>query len=138
MGDNFRRTPGTREGVNGSLDYGYAIVRSLVARCVVGVGLHPALGVHHRSRTNPLCLADDLVEPLRPLVDRIVASDRKRFDNGLDSSGKELLRRILDTPMACGSHTGPLTTSCEHYALSFRDFFLGDSQAIDFPVPTDE
>lgn len=68
FGNEFRRdTAGG--GVNGLLNYGYAILRSGVARAVMAAGLHPGLGVHHSNRSNPMCLVDDLMEPFRPLVD---------------------------------------------------------------------
>lgn len=60
------------DGRNGMLNYGYAIVRAVAARAVCGAGLHPSLGVSHHNRSNAFCLADDLMEPLRPLVDRSV------------------------------------------------------------------
>ncbi|MBL6925587.1 MAG: type II CRISPR-associated endonuclease Cas1 [Acidimicrobiia bacterium] len=138
MGSEFRRIPQTRTGINGALDYGYAIVRSLVARCIVGVGLHPALGIHHQSRSNPLCLADDLVEPLRPMVDRIVSTDRNMFMGDLDPDGKIVLRSLLDLPVGCGEHRGLLTTACERYVESFRGYLLGDDETIHFPEVLDQ
>lgn len=71
MGASFRRR---REGQapNSSLNYGYAILRAAAARAIAATGLHPTLGVNHTSRTNPLCLADDLMEPFRPVVDLLV------------------------------------------------------------------
>jgi CRISPR-associated protein Cas1 len=68
----FRRD---RDGgdVNPHLNYGYAILRALVARALCGAGLHPSLGIHHHNRYDTFCLADDLMEPFRPLVDRVVA-----------------------------------------------------------------
>jgi len=67
----FRRDP-TLGGRNPLLNYGYAVMRGIVARAICGSGLHPALGLHHHSRGNPLCLADDLMEPFRPIVDHAV------------------------------------------------------------------
>jgi CRISP-associated protein Cas1 len=65
----FRRdTDG--DGLNALLNYGYAIVRAAMARAIVAAGLQPALGIQHRNRGNAFCLADDLMEPLRPMVDR--------------------------------------------------------------------
>ncbi len=63
-----------REGEypNALLNYGYAVVRATVARGIVSAGLHPALGIHHHNKYNAFCLADDLMEPYRPFVDRIV------------------------------------------------------------------
>ena len=57
------------DGVNALLNYGYAVVRAAIARAIVAAGLIPSLGVHHRNRSNPFCLADDLFEPYRPYVD---------------------------------------------------------------------
>lgn len=60
------------EDQNRLLNYGYAILRALVARAICSSGLHPSLGVHHHSRYDAFCLADDLMEPFRPIVDRAV------------------------------------------------------------------
>jgi len=67
----FRRDP-EGDGPNALLNYGYAVLRAIVARAIVGAGLHPAIGLHHHNRYNPYCLADDLMEPLRPVVDEAV------------------------------------------------------------------
>lgn len=137
FGPGFRRIPRTREGLNGALDYGYAIARSVVARCATAVGLHPALGIHHRSRTNPLCLVDDLVEPLRPAVDAIVAANRSSFDGALEPADKRILVGLMETTFTCGPHRGLLTTAVQRYAESFRDYVLGESDRIEFPVAID-
>ncbi|WP_374944372.1 type II CRISPR-associated endonuclease Cas1 [Sphingomonas sp.] len=68
MGEDFRRNRDA-DGANALLNYGYAILRSLCARAVVAAGLHPSIGVHHANRGNPFALADDVIEPFRPLVD---------------------------------------------------------------------
>lgn len=68
FGKGFRRDRDA-DGVNALLNYGYAVVRAAIARAVVASGLIPSLGVHHRNRGNPFCLADDLFEPYRPYVD---------------------------------------------------------------------
>lgn len=67
----FRRG---REGVppNNMLNYGYAILRAIVARSLVASGLLPTLGIHHHNRYNAYCLADDIMEPYRPFVDKLV------------------------------------------------------------------
>ena len=68
---NFIRS---RDGVspNHLLNYGYAILRAVVARSLVASGLLPTLGIHHHNRYNAYCLADDIMEPYRPYVDRLV------------------------------------------------------------------
>lgn len=68
----FRRDP-EGEGLNPCLNYAYAIVRAVVARALCAAGLHPSLGIHHHNRYDAFCLADDLMEPFRPLADRVVA-----------------------------------------------------------------
>ncbi|MGO8735039.1 MAG: type II CRISPR-associated endonuclease Cas1 [Terriglobia bacterium] len=74
-GEAFRRDP-EGEGLNLHLNYGYAVLRAIVARALCTSGLHPSLGVHHHNRYDTFCLADDLMEPFRPLVDRVVARIR--------------------------------------------------------------
>jgi CRISPR-associated protein Cas1 len=68
MGESFRRDR-DEAGTNAMLNYGYAVMRSLCARSIVATGLHPSIGVHHSNRGNAFALADDLIEPFRPLVD---------------------------------------------------------------------
>ena len=78
----FRRK---RDGVppNNLLNYGYAILRAVVARALVTSGLLPTLGIHHHNRYNAYCLADDIMEPYRPYVDRMVC---RLLDERIDIS----------------------------------------------------
>lgn len=81
-GGSFRRE---REGTgpNALLNYGYSVLRAIVARAACASGLHPALGVHHHNRYDNYCLASDLMEPFRPLVDKTVCElMRGREDDG--------------------------------------------------------
>jgi CRISPR-associated protein Cas1 len=71
FGDDFRRDRDAFDQ-NRLLNYGYAVLRAATARAICGAGLHPALGVQHHNQYNPFCLADDLMEPYRPMVDRVV------------------------------------------------------------------
>lgn len=71
FGPNFRRRPDIGD-CNRLLNYGYAVLRAAIARAICAAGLHPSLGLHHHGRGNPFCLADDLMEPYRPLVDHEV------------------------------------------------------------------
>lgn len=70
MGEAFRRDR-EADDANALLNYGYTVLRSLCARSAVAAGLHPSMGIHHANRTNAFALADDLMEPLRPLVDAL-------------------------------------------------------------------
>ena len=69
FGPDFSRRDADDE-TNALLNYGYAVVRALTARAICKVGLHPALGIHHRNQYNHFVLADDLMEPFRPVIDR--------------------------------------------------------------------
>lgn len=97
FGNSFRRDFDAHDQ-NRFLNYGYAIVRSIVSRAICASGLHPSLGIHHHNRYNPFCLADDLMEPFRPLVDVVVAGLLERHDAGapLDKNLKsELIAPLL-------------------------------------------
>jgi len=92
----FRRdTDG--DGSNACLNYGYAVLRAAVARAICGAGLHPSLGLHHHNRYDAFCLADDLMEPFRPIVDSEVAklSDCGRVIDELARESKQALLQGL-------------------------------------------
>ena len=92
FGDDFRRDRDA-EDLNRHLNYGYAVLRAITARAVCAAGLHPSLGIHHHNRYDAFCLADDVMEPFRPLVDRVVATlhDRHGSDLPLDRDTKRAL-----------------------------------------------
>ncbi|MEW6202935.1 MAG: type II CRISPR-associated endonuclease Cas1 [bacterium] len=83
---------------NALLNYGYAVLRAIVARAICAAGLHPSLGLHHHNRYDSFCLASDLMEPFRPIVDRTVALYCKEFgmQTSLDKHAKtEILNALL-------------------------------------------
>jgi len=88
FGDAFRRDRDAFDQ-NRLLNYGYAVLRAATARAICGAGLHPSLGVKHHNQYNPFCLADDLMEPYRPIVDRAVVRITER-----DGPQVELSREI--------------------------------------------
>ncbi len=90
----FRRDPDL-PGLNSFLNYGYAVVRAAIARAIVAAGLLPSLGLHHRNRSNAFCLADDLIEPLRPLVDDRVRELHRQGYEELNQPAKAALLEIL-------------------------------------------
>ena len=99
LGADFRRMD-YGDGRNGMLNYGYAVLRAIVARSICAAGLHPSLGIHHHNRYDAFRLADDLMEPFRPLVDGVVASmtgaDGK--DSVLDREAKSGIIKSLTMP----------------------------------------
>lgn len=93
FGRGFRRN-GDEAAVNSHLNYGYAILRGIVARSICAAGLHPSLSLHHHNRYDSFALADDLMEPFRPIVDSTVwaLQQKGQIDDELTQAGK---RRLL-------------------------------------------
>ena len=102
------------EGANALLNYGYSIVRAMIARALVGTGLHPALGLFHHNQYNGLALADDLMEPFRPWVDRVVYKlvteepdtkiNKESKQKLLELPGKQVLWEKKEKPLLVVSH----------------------------------
>lgn len=98
FGDPFQRDRAQRDN-NLLLNYGYAVLRAMTARACCAAGLHPTIGLHHHNQYDPFCLADDLMEPFRPVVDRIVYSLNRAncpVELGKDQR-RALIQGILDT-----------------------------------------
>src|SRR5690606_35486942 len=85
------------EAPNNLLNYGYAILRAIVARALVSSGLLPTLGIFHRNKYNAYCLADDIMEPYRPFVDKIVYQ-MVVDELPIDELTAELKLRLLQIP----------------------------------------
>lgn len=80
FGEGYRRDR-AQPGINAHLNYGYTILRSALARAVTAAGLVPSLGIGHVNARNNFCLADDLLEPFRPLVDRMVRENSEAWSD---------------------------------------------------------
>lgn len=106
---------------NNLLNYGYAIFRAVLARHIVAAGLLPALGVHHRHRANLFCLADDLLEPIRPIVDaRVRALFRDHGRHHLDQPTKAGILSLLTVSASSGDlGSGPLLVAAQRLVESF-------------------
>lgn len=129
---NFRRD---REGAspNNLLNYGYAILRAVVARGLVSSGLLPTLGIHHHNRYNAYCLADDVMEPYRPYVDRLVVG---MFDRGVVDLDKDAKTKLLSIPVLDVSVNGqrsPLMVAVGLTTSSLYKCFSGESRKIIYP-----
>ena len=92
FGENFKR--GEEDFQNAALNFGYSIFRAQIAKTLVGYGFEPSLGLHHKSELNNFNLADDFIEPFRPLVDIFVFKELKS-DSKLKSSDKARLLTLL-------------------------------------------
>ncbi len=120
-------------GINSLLNYGYSLVRASVARALCGTGLHPALGIHHHNQYNPMCLADDMMEPLRPLVDRRVyeLAEAGRFE--LDKRTKVSLLSILSEDVLFEAKTLPMMVASQHMAVSLKKAFSESADSLKIP-----
>jgi len=130
--EEFRRNPDL-PGTNAMLNYGYAVVRAAVARALVAAGLLPALGIHHSNRSNAFCLADDLMEPLRPLVDDRVRDLRERGCDELTPEAKVGLLQLLAERVRMGCDTGPLMVNLHRMTASLVKCFRGESKRLEIP-----
>jgi len=132
-GQNFKRDP-EGDGLNGLLNYGYAVVRAAMARALVAAGLIPALGIHHTNRSNPFCLADDLMEPIRPLVDARVRALHQQGKVILDQASKATLLEVLTAQVRAGSPTGPLMVALHRTVASLVRCYQGQEKRLLLPV----
>lgn len=121
-------------GLNALLNYGYAVLRAAVARAIVAGGLLPALGIHHARRSDAFCLADDLVEPLRPLVDARVRALGEMGNTELVAETKKELLGVLTAEVRIGDQTGPLMVALHRMVASLVRCYEGDSNRLDIPV----
>jgi len=135
FGEGFVRDP-ERPGINAALNYSYALIRAATARAVVGAGLHPALGVHHRNQYDAFTLADDAMEPLRPLADRHVlrVSEEVAMGDELTTAVRSRLLEVLTAEMRWDGKRYPLLTALEQYAACLRGCLLGEERKLRCPV----
>ena len=129
---NFKRD---REGEppNNLLNYGYAILRAVVARGLVSSGLLPTLGIHHHNRYNAYCLADDIMEPYRPYVDRLVV---EMFDSRVVELNKNAKTKLLSIPVldvTINEQRSPLMIAVGLTTSSLYKCFSGESRKIAYP-----
>ena len=125
------------DGPNPLLNYGYAVVRAAIARALVAAGLLPSLGIKHSNRSNAFCLADDLIEPLRPVVDAKVRELHQRGQTELDQPTKAELLKLLVMETRVGDQTGPLMVNLHRMVASLVKCFAGEAKRIDFPTPVE-
>lgn len=134
--ENFTRN---REGMapNNLLNYGYAILRAVVARALVTSGLLPTLGIHHHNRYNAYCLADDIMEPYRPYVDELFFAIVKEqgVDNlQLTTTLKAQLLSIPTLDVVIGGKRSPLMVAATQTTASLYKCFSGELRRIAYPV----
>lgn len=130
---NFRRE---RFGdyPNNFLNYGYAILRAATARALSGSGLLNTLGIHHKSKYNAFALADDIMEPFRPLVDEKVFEIMLNYDEQeLNTKIKAELLQVLTRTVYFKDEKSPLMVALQKTASSLQQCFMGNRKKIKYP-----
>lgn len=121
---------------NNLLNYGYAILRAIIARGLVSSGLLPTLGIHHHNKYNAYCLADDIMEPFRPYVDKIVC---EIIENGedfeeLNTSIKKQFLELPVTEIIIEGERSPLMVGVQRTTTSLVKCYQGEQRKICYPV----
>ena len=119
---------------NNMLNYGYAILRAIVARALVGSGMLPTIGIHHHNRYNSYCLADDIMEPYRPFVDKIVLDlTRKGYGSELDTVVKQKLLAIPTEEVLMDGTRHPLIVAVSQTTASLAKCYSGELRKVCYP-----
>lgn len=133
--DNFTRGR-DEDSPNDLLNYGYALLRATVARSLVCSGLLPTLGVHHHNRYNAYCLADDIMEPYRPIVDKYIYTlvSEEKSSLFLSQDNKIRLLEIPSLDVKINGSTSPLMIATTITTASLAKCFNGETRQVIYPV----
>lgn len=133
MGPQFRRDV-EGDGANALLNYGYAVLRAAVARHVAASGLHPNVPLHHANEQNPLRLADDLLEPFRPLADACVVRLLGAGTASLDMPAKRALGSMPSRVLECADGRHPLGVVISRLCSSLAEVFESKRRTLGLPA----
>lgn len=123
---------------NNLLNYGYAILRGIMARALVSTGLLPTIGIHHHNRYNAYCLADDVMEPYRPYVDELVIQTIRKHPDYSEMT-RDLKAELLSIPVIDVTIDGkrsPLMVAASQTTASLYRCFSGESRIVSYPSMT--
>ncbi len=132
--DDFRRRRDL-DDQNRFLNYGYAVLRAITGRAITGAGLHASLGVHHHNRYNAFCLADDLMEPFRPIVDAAIAEYVNSHDTDapLDKHAKQAILEALTSLYRSGREARTIFDWMARAASSLARVFTKEVEILALP-----
>ena len=133
MGKDFKRDQKAGD-INNLLNYGYSIMRAMVARSIVGTGLHPSLGLHHKNQYNGLCLSDDLMEPFRPWVDTIIHK-MKCLDERMQITRetKQQILELLSQDVLYAKKKMPLMVASHYLAARLKQTLTENDLSLIYP-----
>ncbi len=138
MLEQFDTTRGRFDGPpNNFLNYAYAILRATVARNLVGSGLLPVLGIHHRNKYNAYCLADDIMEPYRPIIDQHIfefINLQQFLPEELGKAEKAHILDLVNIDVEIEGKKSPLMVGVQRTTASLMKCFMGESRKISYPI----
>ena len=134
MGKRFRRDPDLPD-INALLNYGYTVLRAATARAVTAAGLHPTIGLFHSNRSNAFALADDLMEPFRPLVDLIARATAETAGPEVTPEAKRRLADLIALDLPLTGETSPVSIALSRLATSLGQSFETKKLALALPEP---
>lgn len=119
--------------INNALDYGYAIIRSAIARYLAAYGFEPCLGLHHCNELNAFNLADDLIEPYRPLVDLYVSCNRPQESDSLSKTTRQNLTGLLSANIKLGKENISVSNSIEYVVQGLARWYQDNEKRFELP-----
>ena len=132
FGKQFRRDTNAG-GCNAQLNYGYAVLRALVARYVIAAGMHPGIPIHHANEGNPLRLVDDLMEPYRPLVDAWVKRLQQRAMVDVDAHVKRTLGLLPTRSVLTPNGISPVSLLVQRTCVSLAQVYERNRSGLHLP-----
>lgn len=132
FGKDFRRNRDA-DGVNAMLNYGYTVLRALVARQVMAAGLHPGVPLHHANEGNAMRLVDDLMEPFRPLVDATVRRISEAGATELDEAIRRELAVLGTRSLRTGRGISPVSIVVQRLAVSLAQTYEDSAKRLELP-----
>ena len=134
-GVDFKRDSDGEDAINSALNYGYAILRALTARAIAASGLNPSLGLFHHNKYNPYCLADDLMEPFRPVVDNVVWRlwHENRLEEGITPEVKKRLIGAIVEKYRFESWTANVFDALTRVCTSLTEAFCSTGKELSLP-----
>lgn len=133
FGKEFRRNVDL-EGINSLLNYGYAIVRAMIARGICGAGLHPTIGLFHQNQYNALCLADDLMEPFRPWVDFLVYQMAQQNKLEVNQESKQVLLELLNETVVHEDKKMPFMIATHYLMADLKRCYNKTQKKLLYPI----
>lgn len=134
FGESFNRK--SENGINAALNYGYSVFRSYIAKTLVAYGLEPSLGIYHKNQLNAFNLADDVIEPFRPIVDNYVYKHSLEWGSGFFTAQKAELVLLLNSAVLIDGQRHSVANAMEQVIQSVISSFENDD--IDLKLPSFE